>query len=73
MRLTIDQTDPDFDDAKNWNAEVYLDGVLVNGCTEADDIKGYIVRYKEQREPHLDYWPTEKIYGKVEIKLNARN
>jgi len=71
-------TDIEKSDIKEpWGSKVYLDGRMVQNCIEADDKKGYIVKYIEEKGEILAVntkfkypeFATEKLYGKVEIKL----
>lgn len=48
-------------------AEIYLNGVKQDRVTVADEEGGYIVRYAAERAG-ADHWPTEMLYGRVEIR-----
>lgn len=54
-------------DAWQWN--VYLDGVLLKFCVEADDVEGYAVIRDEAKKQEIgEGLPTRIVYGKVEFK-----
>lgn len=76
MKVTMNQDDPCFNPAINYNAHVTLNGVEVKMCVEADEESGYVIRYVErERWPkewilgERDEWPTERIEGIVKIRI----
>jgi hypothetical protein len=76
MRLTMNQSDPAYNPAANWDAKIFLNGNEVKMCIEADEEQGYVIRYVERKNwpegwnpGERDEWPTEKLTGKVKIRL----
>lgn len=76
MKVSIEDFSSADDEKRElvYHAEVYLDGQKVERCTMADEEGGEVEFYIPQDDPrwqtefkHIDYWPTEKKQGKVEI------
>lgn len=72
MRISIDKNDPGY----NFTAlgtEVYLNGKKQNNCITADDKKGIVIVYAEDKEGKLILEghdiKTEELHGEVKLVL----
>ena len=72
MRMSVIKNDPGYH-PKAYKYQPYLDGVKLEQCVTADDIEGWADVKMSDADGCMviknDELVTERLYGKVELKL----
>ena len=72
MRVSADKNDPGYNPSA-FGTEVYLNGEKLRNCVTADDKKGIVIVYAEDKDGQLisdgDDIKTEELRGEVKLAL----